>query len=451
MADQEHNPPKPPIAIHRRQSDEPRRGFDAYALAGITFFSTLLLWVSFPSLFPLGAEAVMVKTTLLALAGGLVSYAINRIAIERGAPLAVLGYPFAGFISVIGILTIGVSLFAVTYAGLVLPDVARLKLQAHLSERTEHVAALNAEAAAFNQAASAVGATASDLADKATCELASSCISGVGAGGNGPVYRATVAVAGRALSVDVELSAAERSRREVLARLNADLEAFRDDLAGGEGSIWERYQSLQVIDARLLQAGEELVRAMPVALLASYAVELGNGVTIADRAEASQTLSRVMRGHGAALAQALEPVAEMQEGRPVAASFPVRPGVGDTFAYIAHFWPVAMIAFIVELVLPISLWLYTLLNLAWLADRDLPRRKRPVARPRPFAALIDDSGAGTHAGTRDAPIMGDDDSEAEGARAFDKPANRANGSADQHERRLRSSGHRANGRRPPPG
>jgi hypothetical protein len=40
--------------------------------------------------------------------------------------------------------------------------------------------------------------------------------------------------------------------------------------------------------------------------------------------------------------------------------------------YIGHFLPIAMIAGVVELVLPISLWIYTLLALSWASYRIEP-------------------------------------------------------------------------------
>lgn len=378
--------PKKP---HRRQSDKPKLRFESIALGGTTFFSFLLLLVSVPGLFPDATDSIWIKAAILAPAGALVSYAINRFAIERGASLAVLGYPIAGYISAAGILTIGIGLFAMTYAGLTLPGTARLQLQETLNQRSGYVAALNAETVAFQDTAAAARAASTDLNQSAACELATSCISGRGAGGNGPVYRATSAIAGRAQSIVAEIEAADVDRVGIVLRLNAEFGSFRDALQSEEGTVWDRFQSVQVIDARLLQAGEELVRSMPVALLSSYSAELSNGMTIPGRPEASATLSRIMRGHGVSIGTALEEVSEARADRPMAEPFPVRPGVGDTFRYIGHFWPVAVIALIVELILPISLWLYTLLNLHWIAERDIPKVVRPEKPAKPFTHLID--------------------------------------------------------------
>jgi uncharacterized membrane protein len=67
-------------------------------------------------------------------------------------------------------------------------------------------------------------------------------------------------------------------------------------------------------------------------------------------------------------------------------AFPKRTGVSDTFSYIAHFLPVAAIAFVVELVFPIVLFAYTFWELAWAKYRDQHRVRQA------------DAGAGAGAG-----------------------------------------------------
>ena len=71
--------------------------------------------------------------------------------------------------------------------------------------------------------------------------------------------------------------------------------------------------------------------------------------------------------------------------------FPGKAGVSDTFSYIGHFLPIAMIIGVVELVFPILLWLITFFSYRAKIARDensLPpavparaaRRKRNTMR-----------------------------------------------------------------------
>ena len=55
----------------------------------------------------------------MSVGAGLAAYAINRLAIERGAEQATIGYLGAGIISIGSILVVGFGFFAATYPGVV--------------------------------------------------------------------------------------------------------------------------------------------------------------------------------------------------------------------------------------------------------------------------------------------------------------------------------------------
>lgn len=385
MTDITHLPGEPTPALHRPAAKERKMAPEMIILLLTLLASAGLLFLALPDLFPEASDRIWLKASLLGFAAMVVSYGVNRFALDRGAPLAVLGYPFAGVVSVVGILVIGAALFASTFAGLTLRDVGALRLQERLSAQAVYVAQQNAFASAMSSAGPAVEAAQSDLFEKGVCELESSCVSGRGDGGRGPVYRALVEQSGRALSVAIQLSNGERERRQLLDSLNTNLEAFQDTLSG-DGSVWEKYRTLQVIDGQILQAAHELENTTPIALISAYAQTLGAGVTIPDRPDASRSLSRIMEGHSAAIVASVERLDQDETIVPL--PFPPRPGVGDTFAYLGHFWPVAAIALVVELVLPISLWIYTVQNLAWILAKN-PPAERPKPSPRnPFGNLL---------------------------------------------------------------
>lgn len=51
--------------------------------------------------------------------------------------------------------------------------------------------------------------------------------------------------------------------------------------------------------------------------------------------------------------------------------------MSSTFDYIAHFMPIAAITAVVELVLPMALWVYTFIAIVW--DKEQVQPRRPAA------------------------------------------------------------------------
>ena len=133
-------------------------------------------------------------------------------------------------------------------------------------------------------------------------------------------------------------------------------------LGQSDKSIWERRGELQKIDAKVNQIIATLDEAIPLALLRAYASELNDGVSISERPVASRRLNALLKKHGNSLNSVL---ATLELGNQIRPSFPARTGVGDTFSYISHFAPIALLTAGIELVWPICLWIYTLLFLRW--------------------------------------------------------------------------------------
>lgn len=319
-----------------------------------------------------GGPLAYAKIAFCALGGMAVSYGVNRCALDRGAPLAVVGYRSAGVASVLSILIVGGGLFGATYAGLVLKDVERLRLEAHGTALAEYVAAHAGDAAQGAAVAPVLASIADDLEKKAICERASSCVSGRTAGGRGLVTRTLEAMAERARGVagqfEAGVGAGTAKGTEIgglLARYGA--------MAGGGDSPAEQRARLQSVDSQIRQAVAARKDVVPLGLALGYAAELHAAGTIPGQPEASRTLTGILQAH----AQSLRGAAAGSVPPAPAPAFPKAAGVSDTFAYLGHFIPVAAITAVVELVFPLVLWIYVALTLAWEIEQKAPRVVRP--------------------------------------------------------------------------
>ena len=322
-----------------------------------------------PNLLSGSPVLVGAKTALLTGAAFVVSYGVNKLAVERGAPLANNGYATAGIASVFSILAVGGALFCATYSGLVYSDVERLNLERYGRDFSAYVGSGASWSAAADTASSAVRTIGADLKDKAECELASSCISGRGNGGAGPVSRAAEAAAGKAQALTQTIEDSQARRTATLNTLGSLQSRFNDVLSSEELGVSERRKALQELARAIGGTVSELLQTIPLAELRGYAAELRNGITIPKRPEAQERLSAILAGHGTTLQQSLASVPVTTAPMP---AFPAKTGVSDTFAYLGHFLPIAAITAVVEVTLPILIWFYAYTSLHWAISRIEP-------------------------------------------------------------------------------
>jgi hypothetical protein len=88
-----------------------------------------------------------------------------------------------------------------------------------------------------------------------------------------------------------------------------------------------------------------------------------------------------MAKHGSSLASVLSTLEGKTGERP---SFPAQAGVSATFAYITHFLPIAALTACIELILPLSLWVFVYLGIVWDKHQRDPQNAVPVQdEPRP--------------------------------------------------------------------
>jgi len=366
MTDKRANNTSPqPVRLPRRKLPH----FIQVMLPLAVVISGLMLGMAMPQLLIGDGLWLAAKSGLIALGAMIVAYSVNRMAIERGAALATIGYWSAFAASIASMVIVGGGLFAATFSGLVLVDVERLRLQDYGRAAIEYVETRSRAAAQAGRIGPVMGAIVADLEQKHDCEIARSCISGRGNGGNGPVARALAQTLGRAQAILPEIERGTAARSDILERINASIGNYQSVLSDDAMDRDQKRRELQSIDARLRQSVSELDEAVPVALLVSYARALENGASIPARPAATRRLSAILRGHGEVLEGVLKSVPRDPGAAP---SFPGQTGVGDTLDYLAHFAPIAAITFVVELVFPLTLWLYTYLALKWTAHRLSP-------------------------------------------------------------------------------
>lgn len=149
---------------------------------------------------------------MLAASATVVSFSVNKLAIDRGAPQAAKGFIGAAIVSIGSIAAVGGGLFGATYSGLVLPDVAELQLQEHGSALAAHIGGQAEAAAETRRVLPAMRAIEGDLQQKADCEIRTACISGRG-GGYGPIARVVEEQSIRAASLGQEIVVGDAERQ----------------------------------------------------------------------------------------------------------------------------------------------------------------------------------------------------------------------------------------------
>jgi len=302
------------------------------------------------------------KATLIGVAAGLVSFSVNRFAVERGAPQAARGFLLAFFVSVTSVLIVGMGLFASTYAGFTINPVRELEMSEFGGELTTYVSKINESVLQSERVLPVVDATIADIKAKRDCELNAGCLNANGIPGAGPTTRALDGLVERAEAIQNQLASAKSERQQSLATINRLLGNYHSVLGESSRSLKARREQLIQITADLQQSASALKEALPVSLLQAYAQELNTGVTVPNRPVATDNVNRMLRKHGSGLERAL---ADLSAGDVQPPRFPPLAGVSSTFAYLGHFFPIAVLTAAVELVLPLALWIYTLMDRRW--------------------------------------------------------------------------------------
>ncbi|MCP4183026.1 MAG: hypothetical protein GY761_06880, partial [Hyphomicrobiales bacterium] len=238
------------------------------------------------------------KALMVGIVVALVSYSINRFAIDWGTDLAASGIVSAGIFSIVSMLAVGICLWAFTYAGIVLPDVRYLRLDDHGQTLVQFIDARNTQATRSKRIVPVIRAAKDDLYYHAECEPRVSCLSGRGNGGRGPITRMLEEKSARAADIAKQVEEGAQRHATTIAGINKLVGEYQTVLDQGDKPIGKRRQELARIDARIAQAVTTLNEAMPVSLLAAYGAELMAGVIVPGRPQATQSINRLLTKHG---------------------------------------------------------------------------------------------------------------------------------------------------------
>lgn len=363
----------------------PQRGSPSFTQVAMCFLaglSGLMLAWAVPALIDAVSFADYTKAALLGFGGAIVAYTTTRLAVERGAPLSAMGFVGAKVASLLSMALVGSGLFAATYAGLTIEKIEDLRMREFARDVIAFVDVRDRQSAAAGRIVPVMESITADLETKETCEAAVSCVSGHGTGGRGSVTRALAGQRQRAESILREVRQGTQDQGDALRHVNQGLEALSQAIDAPELTKSERRAALQAAGSKINQGLNELDEAIPTALIAAYGDELQRPVTIPGKRDGSEAVSRLLSGYGDSLNAVLQSVETRDDARP---GFPAPTGVTDTFAYIGHFLPIAAIVAVIELIFPITLWLYTFFALV-AQVHDGETATPPARRGRPPAS-----------------------------------------------------------------
>lgn len=331
--------------------DKEREPYLALFLKLIPFLEIVLAGAGLYYLgFAEGGAIGWIKLVVFCVAAYAVSYAIYRMAIEKGVPLVAAGSKLAAPLSGLTVALVGASFFMVTGPGLTISQVEEMRLAAHLETLGSYSDGRVAVADQTAELVPIMQAMAVDLQVRTEQENDT---------GRGPITRTLESLFGRADGLSTQMTVSLGVRQEVLDRIASLRNAMETTLADEKVSIWDRRANLRSQHGQMLSLLAELDKAVPVSMVRSYASELQGGVLIPNRDDASARINRTLSGYSGTLMAAL---ADQNGVAGDAPTFPSKAGALDTFQFAGKFAPIFLFAFIVDMAFPLTLWAYVLMT-----------------------------------------------------------------------------------------
>jgi len=308
---------------------------------------------------------VVAKACLVGTVVAIVSYAINRFAVDWGTELAAGGYLLAGAFSLLSMMVVGGCLWFFSFGGIVLPDVRILRFEDHGIALSQNLQLRQEQASKAMQIIPVIAATRDDLSYHAECEVRNGCVSGRG-GGAGTLSRVLDERSRRAGSIAEQLDAGSQEFASIVSQANELFGEYQTVLNDDALSLKELRRELIRIDGAYISLVGGVEQAVPVGLINAYAQELLDGVTIPSRPDATRAVNTLLRKHGTALQSVLGGIEREEVAR---TQFPGKAGLSDTLQYVGNFAPLAGVIWVAEGIFPLALWIYTWLFLTRQRER----------------------------------------------------------------------------------
>lgn len=351
---QQPKPQNPRYKSPSEQMELPEKpDFETITLILLPLCMAGMLGLGLPNLVDSSGMLGIMKVVLITFTAGLVLYSINKLAIERLVASAARRMRGAVIANLFLVLFAGLTILPMTYAGLVLPDVADRLLQEQGDDLAETIARSNATAATAKQVGPVLHANVADLEAKVVCEPISACVSG-GTPGYGKTARALESALVRARAIAAEFDRGAAAHQSYQTDLG-DLFVAYQDAIGSDGAIWDRWQQARAINAQISQVLGDAAQATPIALTEAYVTELRSG-------DGPPAVQRLLNGYATGLTKAL-PVEN--DTALTAKTFPNRPGVSDTLNWVPEFLPVFLLVVLTDLIFPLGVWLSHYYQLLW--------------------------------------------------------------------------------------
>lgn len=299
--------------------------------------------------------AQWVEVVVIGVAGGVANYAINGIAITRGAYQAASGVTGAAVASLGAILATGVTISMLSFVGLTINSIDQMELQEFGRANTAYVDSYIAGVRQSDEVVVAVEGAFNQISAAAACELEVSCVSRRGSGGAGKTYYTLDGVASQIGSVHRSLLEGETLRDDALDVLEETDGKIQSALNAATGSRKARRARVQEQLSEQREALSDLERALPLSVVSGLAETLETGVSMPNDRDLTQKINGRLSAAGTGISRALASLEFTDLERP---EMPPETGVARALEWVGFFLPLFMMLVLIDTLFPVLLWFF---------------------------------------------------------------------------------------------
>lgn len=297
-----------------------------------------------------------IEVVTIGVAGGIANFAINSIAIARGAYQAASGVTGAAIASLGAIVTTGLTISIVSFTGLTINSIDQMVMQEFGRTQSEFVDNYVSGVRQADEVAIAVETAFDQVSAAAACEQISSCVSRKGNGGAGLTFHTLNGVATQIGTVHQSLldgATVRDDALEVLEEVNAEIQTALNE---NNGSRKARRASVHALLSQQRVALADLERALPLSVVAGLAETLETGVTMPNDHTLTQRINARLFPAGKGISQALGSIEASAIERP---NMPPETGVMETLKWVGFFLPLFSMLVLIDTLFPALLWFFT--------------------------------------------------------------------------------------------